>query len=356
MRNKIFFISSLLLLSFSGLAQVILTKDAVPKIGEKFYFSTSSFLKEVAFSLSGNNNIWDFTQLPRQYKYRDTISILDPATSFGHDSFPNATFAIRTTRKSGLPDYYSEFYYVNDSGLYGLGSYFDDIGMLVTTRYSPHSPELQFPVKLGNYRKNKFEFITPGIPVNKPGDSVKCVEFVTYIDDVLAEGVLKLSDASYPAILMKRTTVDTFTCYARNDTSNGQWVFDHADSLTIIKYYWFVQNSTIPYLEYRPRSPLNPNYDMVNYEGKYSGLSKIDLLNQIFLYPNPANQSVTFDLNKFGEAVYYSIKDINGMVLQNGLINHKDSMINISSLSKGFYFVQLKTIYDESKLLKLIKE
>ncbi|MEC4003449.1 T9SS type A sorting domain-containing protein [Flavobacterium sp. SUN052] len=79
-----------------------------------------------------------------------------------------------------------------------------------------------------------------------------------------------------------------------------------------------------------------------------------DLENQISISPNPVNSSVEIKINHTTGATI-TIFDINGRLLQTEIITEKNSLINIVSLSKGLYLLNITTSkFTISK--KIVKE
>ena len=66
------------------------------------------------------------------------------------------------------------------------------------------------------------------------------------------------------------------------------------------------------------------------------------LEDKINLSPNPASDIITIRMDDFIDATT-TILDMNGRVLQNNLISDKNTSIDISNLSKGFYLIQITT-------------
>jgi hypothetical protein len=78
---------------------------------------------------------------------------------------------------------------------------------------------------------------------------------------------------------------------------------------------------------------------------------------QISLFPNPAKNTVNIALNKKPESsVLYQLYDIQGRELQSGTFSRQQEEINISSLSKGMYFITITSENQKKKKKKLVKE
>jgi hypothetical protein len=80
-------------------------------------------------------------------------------------------------------------------------------------------------------------------------------------------------------------------------------------------------------------------------------------LQQIDVYPNPANNTLFVELTKQPEtSILYSLYDIQGKVLINGDFSEQKYGIDISHISKGIYFIAF-TIENQTRIIKkVIKE
>lgn len=86
-----------------------------------------------------------------------------------------------------------------------------------------------------------------------------------------------------------------------------------------------------------------------------SGLSVNEIdIDQIKIYPNPASQAITIELEQPVSECSYSILDLTGKTVKTGNIKSKQTFILIGELSQGSYYL----IFGENKtrILKLIKE
>ncbi len=72
----------------------------------------------------------------------------------------------------------------------------------------------------------------------------------------------------------------------------------------------------------------------------------------IVLYPNPAQDKISLKGNRLMEGKVYVIRDISGKAILQGVVS--DNSIDITSLTSGFYLVQIGDT--DKKMLKMIKE
>jgi hypothetical protein len=80
-------------------------------------------------------------------------------------------------------------------------------------------------------------------------------------------------------------------------------------------------------------------------------------LQQIEVYPNPANNTLFVKLNKQPEtSIQYHLYDIQGRQLINGNFNEQEYKIDISYISKGIYFISFTAENQTKTVKKIIKE
>ncbi len=68
-----------------------------------------------------------------------------------------------------------------------------------------------------------------------------------------------------------------------------------------------------------------------------------DMNGNIHLYPNPANNILTIEDTSPGKEKMVSIFNIHGQLLMNQTLNQAKTIIDISDLAKGIYFLKLNT-------------
>lgn len=76
--------------------------------------------------------------------------------------------------------------------------------------------------------------------------------------------------------------------------------------------------------------------------------------NAFLLYPNPASQSINFQVNKNINVAYFEIIDLQGRIFQKG--SEIKNGLNISDLGSGVYIINLKTVENENFTKLFIKK
>lgn len=74
----------------------------------------------------------------------------------------------------------------------------------------------------------------------------------------------------------------------------------------------------------------------------------------ILLFPNPASEQLTIQLNGNILGENYQLRDITGKVLQTGILNLELNQIDLKLLSKGLYFIQIGN--QKQTVLKFVKQ
>ena len=107
-------------------------------------------------------------------------------------------------------------------------------------------------------------------------------------------------------------------------------------------------------------TPISTGASSVMAIGASVGFKNYALLtNQITLYPNPTKEILYIELSSdqiVNERTYLVIYNALGQVVLTQPINHKNSVINMASLSKGMYIVELQSSSQLRNRAKLIKE
>jgi len=71
------------------------------------------------------------------------------------------------------------------------------------------------------------------------------------------------------------------------------------------------------------------------------GLAEFKEKTNLSIYPNPTNGYVTIQLDEIPKNVVINIKDVLGKTLKEQKVNSTNTVINVSSLPKGIYYVEL---------------
>ncbi len=97
-------------------------------------------------------------------------------------------------------------------------------------------------------------------------------------------------------------------------------------------------------------------FKQIDLDGKYTFSPvrsiKFETTVNVNIYPNPANDFITIETNIGQPGLNYRITDEAGRLVLNGKLKSTNSIINISQLSKGIYFVNVDKQENAVKLIK----
>ena len=85
-----------------------------------------------------------------------------------------------------------------------------------------------------------------------------------------------------------------------------------------------------------------------------SGVEQIEKTS-INIYPNPASNQITIDYPAFIPKSVLIIYDINGQELMQKNMTDRKTLLDITNLQKGIYFVKLFT-NESVKVIKILKK
>ena len=94
----------------------------------------------------------------------------------------------------------------------------------------------------------------------------------------------------------------------------------------------------------------SPNY--IAYTSP-AGLEEIGLLNNVIVYPNPAEEDLNLIVNEKIIGYNYILSDFIGRVLQKGIINEVELKLSLNGYNKGLYFLSIEGVM--KKTFKVIK-
>lgn len=147
---------------------------------------------------------------------------------------------------------------------------------------------------------------------------------------------------------------DYFTLERRSENGSFQAIgrIASAGNSSVLKKYSFTDRDVLNLAYYRlVQVDLDGRIDISKTISVIAGRSK-----KISLYPTISNDliHVTMDL-KNGELRKYKIVDINGQVMQTGILNSSNSQLKVRDLKNGQYFLQLLGANDEPQTIRFIK-
>lgn len=301
----------------------------------------------------GNNQNWDYSTLSggSSIYYRYSLPISDT-------NYSSATAMIVYNPSMGnLTLQNSREYYKQDAnGFYSLGfrtdsNYYDlsSMGGSGSYLYFPVSyvkynnyKELSFPFTMNDqwfvnenavipYRLNLTNF---GI-FNQQGE---IREFIKDTFQVVGYGTLKYPGSvnSYNALLVNRSFSRIDSIYLNGAPANPlllqQFGVSQGQETKYTYQYIYIENMGVPVISYF----YDTNDTILTYVTMHpqsTSISSSSSLTALFIYPNPATNTI-----QFSENIALEIYDINGKLLYNSADIKANQPIDISSFPKGIYY------------------
>ena len=159
---------------------------------------------------------------------------------------------------------------------------------------------------------------------------------------------------------------ETAEVYAYKRESSGAWVENQIMQSTTTEdfYGWSIAMHATQLITGAPRDDFdeNGNNEMGDAGAAYIfnnpmlGLADYGLINQITLYPNPSQNSINIESNpnNISNLKLYSVTGVLLRELNN--INQSQKTLDISSYSKGIYFVNITLDNGANRVQKIIKD
>lgn len=192
MKNIYLFL--LLCLPILGQAQLTITQENSPQIGDKLVYQINTTTSGLSPGDSGQNQVWDFSSFMLQTI--ETIDVLDPTNVQFQDSFPDANLVL--SARNGLT---FTFGLTTDSAFFSLGSFIGtgDTATSLLTILNPARKEIQYPTSFGTSFETKISNVR-SLGEISPGTSFISIEEETILSQADGEGILKLPQGDFEVI------------------------------------------------------------------------------------------------------------------------------------------------------------
>lgn len=183
--------------------------------------------------VSGQNLTWDISMLGADHT--DTIALLDPSITPGHNYFTNTNIAIQPEADEPV------YIYLNKTTdkVEGIGLWADFLGNEVHAEYADRPVLMQFPMAYNSSYTDSshLEFI-----LNLSVQWIKSEMNGKIISQVDATGTIKLpNNVSFQCIREKRTEINEQVLYL-GLTQNGPWNLIETSTDTTYIYNFFAKN------------------------------------------------------------------------------------------------------------------
>jgi hypothetical protein len=355
--NKNLLILFIGFLSISLSSQISITSANMPISGDTARYTAANLNSIGNYTTTGFNHVWDFSTLD---SIGQGIREFLPSTStpyffyflspkYGEktvDSIPIPAIPLAGTTIS-IKDIYS-FYKKNGALSFnseGLGLTLSGIPIGTTATGSNDDELYMFPLNYADRDSTTFSFSTPtfsSIPFTYKKHGYRITEadgWGTITTPYGTEACLRVVTTQY--------SIDTIKINALSAPLNKIGFPNYARS-----YQWLTLTEKIPYLEISGNviggnfTPTQAKYrDVIR---SFVGIKEEQNTIALSVFPNPTNNEVNIIIAQNDKDVVAEITDLQGKVILTKILNQNAQIINqhnidVSSIAKGTYFLNLRT-------------
>ena len=346
MKTLITFIAILLIISnVKGQLITISETHQMPIVGDSIhYIDANTFGFDAAGTGPVTTKVWDFSLLMSTGTDVDFVFV-DPSTLSAGDGvnfFPTANLAKRQSDANGY------FYYKNTANnIDRIGAYNSATNYMIYTGGTA-ATEFYFPITAGGSHNSTYHGTFA--PFNVGEDSVT-VESGTLSISADMQGQMILPTGTFNGAL-RLHVIESFHLKA--------YIMGMAATDNIVSddyYYWFVDTILQPLVIYgvttidgTAQTPVL-RYQPIN---SPTSINEINNSDQVSVYPVPSNGNITIHIGKeFNSLNKIEIINSTGQVVyENMNLNSEQYHVDLTSISKGEYFV--KTIFDTKEVINKI--
>jgi hypothetical protein len=342
------------------LSQVTITASDFPDGDDTVMVSVSSDF-ELDYESTGEDYIWNFSSLTYENQRIDTFFDINDASLTYQVIFNNGFFDA-----DYQADYYTNFLNFAIPSL-------DLIGLTIDK-----------PVGFSKIESDAVEIVGVGLEISGVQVPIKSeiidIEYelpMTFGDNWVSNSFLEIDlNPAYDGIFRRHQNRTSFvdgwgvvnTPFGTFNAVRVTAQLDFSDSLQITfgeistwvevptpsqkVYSWFTNDQKIPILQVVSQNVFGvETVTSVEYRDKYRGVANIqdqEEQSQLSLFPNPASQ--TLNIEGLTETVNYNIYDIEGRIVQFGVLTPLKPIVITNQLDKGMYLIHF--ISQENKVLR----
>jgi len=340
-------------------AQITITSAYFPAAGDTLKTATDNLPDGINLGNPGGPQTWDFTSL--QAPFTTNTLYLDASAGGAFSSFLNADLMVL------LPGENEAYFNLSSGKFEYLGYYGADpigLGLELVVRYSPALVERRAPLNYQNSYETTSNLLLPFSADDIPGgfldslpitpDSFRIKVNIVRSDEVDAFGTVKLPGASFQALRMKRTDVNTTLLEAKFPFI--EWTDITAlipenpflGEFTTTSYFFFsnLAKEPIAVVSVNPDTgePQRVEFRVGN-EIPSSALTISNIQPSLYAFPNPSYGEVRFDFQNLAAGNYeIKIYNILGMEVWQKkfwISGNRSVKVNLDQLRKGTYLYSL---------------
>ncbi|TVR78880.1 MAG: T9SS C-terminal target domain-containing protein [Chitinophagaceae bacterium] len=339
MKKSIYLFLSLLF-SYNAFAQISISKENFPKIGDTITLANDT--TQISIGSAGANQIWDFSMLENHGEYSSYF--IDPANTPFANSFPNSNIAVISSEDS------EEFYVfidISEDGIYLLGFADNSETPPFVVEFETPRQIYEFPFTYeDNFSQSYSELIFQDTTSLIGADSVRFyqkTERVVYIDGY---GTVYLPNDTLEALRVREVEYNVDSTQV---LFGGSWTNLEVLRDTFISYQWYSDLTisgwalvTINLDNYNDVSGTAEWYE--NIPNQISSVpNRIKNDNLISIYPNPASEYISVKFEKNTDSNYrLNLYDLKGQLIKTQNINQQNNRIELNGISKGMYIYSIQ--------------
>jgi hypothetical protein len=313
----------------SAQSPILTAANSNPLIGESI---AGQGINYTSPGNAGAAQVWDFSALVSGGT--EAFSFIDPSTTANSSSFPTSTVATYNPATTTFN------YLSGSSSDISIDGYFYGAPSNTIVPYSNPQKALSYPFSLGS------NFI-----------DTYSGTYTSGANTIIRKGTNNVTADGYGTLILPFGTLNNvlrvFTVDAYADTTSLGAPYSQ---FTLETYNWYLPGVHYPVLALSSlymNGGTTPVAQFGNYLDESSvGIEGYNLLkSDLSIYPNPANDIVFIRSTE-------KIKNVNciNYLGQQVDVNFKNNSIDISSLPKGLYFLNVNSDKDKTIVKKIIKE
>ena len=346
------------MVSWNSNAQITITTTDIAIPG-KVTYQANDTTPVISVGPAGANQNWNFTGILNAHTI-DTLSFVQLADAANYSDFPSTNLVIPVNIAGDL------LYAINGTTeLSVIATTENKIlfpGGVKTTIVKTNTPAekmIEFPstynTSFTDLHRSFTQYYFGSVPTitvsanhNKGcGFSDSLRENTTFYKTVLVDawGTISTLAGTYDAIRFKETKI-THDTIEGHDGLLDAWFLHKTKADSTVTYYWYANNVGVPLLTATMDSTgaVKKAIWLVAPLGT-TGINEMTLSSNINVYPNPAQNQITFDTDASkGNSI--TIYDIMGRLIDSCPISSDRFTINTSNYSNGVYTYSL---YDKKK-------
>ncbi len=312
-------------------AQITLDQNDYFDFGNEYYRSFINFgLDTIDLeSSSGENQVWDFSWLERDFT--DTLKIIKADLSPFGTEFPDADFGISSNQNNF---FYEE---LNSTGVAILGRVNYDIIFDYSTiyRFNSSGNAFIFPLSYNDSYNFGYSYRVQ-YPTLFPGtDSIRQFNSSFFELNVDAFGTLLMPNGNFDVLRLKQIAYlsDTVSVY----DEPGGWGNTSINRDTTITWLYFAKNIGYRLLSFNQQPDGTGKIVSWVKDFLLSNEDKIPY-SKVKIYPQPANEKIFIEHT---EDFHYQLFNIQGKLELKGDLLKDDNYLSIIGLSPGLYILKL---------------